>query len=307
MQQSASGFSKERIKCEVCGVGAFAPFADKEGGYCHFCEKYDTDEKNDTKAYQFNQTPVIQPRTKVNTEILRTLPDYEYSNFSKYFDPIFGDAFRSHCWNNFHLRSDCFYNLVIPHYNYDGDLYFVKTMPYLENGHRNKKYGAFSGFHYLDENHCRQKYYTTKSKGFRNCLFNEVALNPKWTAPFNFLEDSPVVLVESEKTVIIASYFESDFIWVASGGVSGLTDDKIKRLYGRKILVAFDNGEKAQEKARNLVEKLNSKGLQAMVHNYFEEDACYPDDYDIADYLIDISLKNNERKYKDESPKKNEK
>ena len=64
------------------------------------------------------------------------------------------------------------------------------------------------------------------------CLFGEHLLpqHPNKT----------VALVESEKTAIICSAMMPQYLWLATGGKSGLTSERLSSLKGRKIIVFPD-------------------------------------------------------------------
>jgi len=64
------------------------------------------------------------------------------------------------------------------------------------------------------------------------CLFGEHLL-PQ-------LQDKTVALVESEKTAIICSAMMPQYLWLATGGKSGLTSERLSSLKGRKIIVFPD-------------------------------------------------------------------
>ena len=52
--------------------------------------------------------------------------------------------------------------------------------------------------------------------------------------------DKTVALVESEKTAIICSAMMPQYLWLATGGKSGLTSERLSSLKGRKIIVFPD-------------------------------------------------------------------
>ncbi len=101
----------------------------------------------------------------------------------------------------------------------------------------------------------------------------------------------PVAIVESEKTAIIASYFYPQFVWLASGGIDGLTAEKWKVLKGRTVtlfpdLKAFD---KWKAKAQEL-----SKIARVTVSEYLEQiatEAERKEGLDLADYLLKLEIK----------------
>ena len=64
------------------------------------------------------------------------------------------------------------------------------------------------------------------------CLFGEHLLPQH--------QDKTVALVESEKTAIICSAMMPQYLWLATGGKSGLTSERLISLKGRKIIVFPD-------------------------------------------------------------------
>ena len=53
-------------------------------------------------------------------------------------------------------------------------------------------------------------------------------------------QDKTIALVESEKTAIICSAMMPQYLWLATGGKSGLTSERLSSLKGRKIIVFPD-------------------------------------------------------------------
>ena len=108
------------------------------------------------------------------------------------------------------------------------------------------------------------------------CLFGEHLLSR--------YPDRTVVLVEAEKTAVIGSGFIPEYVWLATGGRSGL-NDRVNVLLGRKTLVfpdvdAFDYW-KEKFKARPELEVYISDYLQRCAS---EEDMAAH--IDIADWLL---------------------
>ena len=64
------------------------------------------------------------------------------------------------------------------------------------------------------------------------CLFGEHLLPQH--------PDKTIALVESEKTAIICSAMMPQYLWLATGGKSGLTSERLSSLKGRKIIVFPD-------------------------------------------------------------------
>ena len=64
------------------------------------------------------------------------------------------------------------------------------------------------------------------------CLFGEHLLPQH--------QDKTIALVESEKTAIICAALMPQYLWLATGGKSGLTSERLSSLKGRKIIVFPD-------------------------------------------------------------------
>lgn len=115
-------------------------------------------------------------------------------------------------------------------------------------------------------------------ESIRKCLYGEHLLSCH--------KEKPIALVESEKTAIIASIFFSDYIWLATGGISYLSYERIKVLRNRKVVLFPDLGafDLWSEKAKEF-----KKWLDIRVSDYLEKIAT-PEEreqkLDLADYLI---------------------
>lgn len=103
--------------------------------------------------------------------------------------------------------------------------------------------------------------------------------------------DVPVLLVESEKTAVIASYFLPEFVVVACGGAKTLTEKKASALIGRVVYVLTDADEAGREGAQKACEVLYNVGAKPRVEvdgvaliDFLLEDA--PKGYDLADYYL---------------------
>ena len=111
------------------------------------------------------------------------------------------------------------------------------------------------------------------------CLFGEHLLS----VPGN--KAKTVALVESEKTAVIASAIMPRYIWLATGGKSQLSPEKLAVLRGRKV-IAFPDADGY----RQWTEKLSSiVGLAITVSDILEKHATgidSRDHIDIADWLI---------------------
>lgn len=113
------------------------------------------------------------------------------------------------------------------------------------------------------------------------CLFGEHLLSQD--------PDSPVALVESEKTAIICAGLMPRYTWLATGGKSQLNQARLSVLKGCKT-IAFPDIDGYEEWARKLTEL---PGLHITVSPILQHNAT-PEDreahIDIADWLIRYRL-----------------
>jgi len=114
----------------------------------------------------------------------------------------------------------------------------------------------------------------------RQCLFGEHLLN--------VYPSYPIILVESEKTVIIMSHFIQDCIWLATGGKNGcFNSEAMKVLQGRDVTLMPDLG--ATELWKEKASMLSGICLRVHVSDMLEKIATEADrssGLDIADYIL---------------------
>jgi hypothetical protein len=100
--------------------------------------------------------------------------------------------------------------------------------------------------------------------GYYACLFGEHLLS------YNYYQNNTVVLVESEKTAIIGYILIPKYVWLAYGGINGLTENKLKPLIGRNVLIIPDMSENAVEIIYNKIPLLLNIGVYAKVWDMTE-------------------------------------
>ena len=112
----------------------------------------------------------------------------------------------------------------------------------------------------------------------RNCLFGLPQLK-------NAHKDKPVAIVESPKTAIIATAYLTDYIWLATGGATLLTPNRLQVLEGRDITLFPDKS--FYQKWKDTASKLSH------LANFVTSDLIERkggDKTDLADYLTQYSL-----------------
>jgi hypothetical protein len=174
------------------------------------------------------------------------------------------------------------------HLDANGQLVNAKWLKYDAEGHRDKLSQPYSFT--LDE-------VEKKTKRFGFCLYGAHLLRP-------VEEQVPVVVVESEKSAVLASFHYPQFDWVACGAANGITDEKIGDLLGRPIwwlcdadgnapvvkdgapvILAGGKAKLTEGGRRNSsLRKLQAYGTAHVVIDLFPDRT---DGYDIADALRD--------------------
>lgn len=150
--------------------------------------------------------------------------------------------------------------------NREGRIVNAKCILYKPDGHRNKDFIAYS-----------LKQPDDPMQVYRLCLYGEHLLDPE--------KKRPVIIVESEKTALIASFFYGQYDWVACAANTGLTDAKIPALFGRRVIWLCDADIAGRPgKSNSSIRKLEAYQLNHAVVDPFPSRT---DGYDIADHIID--------------------
>ena len=101
-----------------------------------------------------------------------------------------------------------------------------------------------------------------------------------------------IAVVEAEKTAVICSGLNPNFIWIAAGQLQGLNIDKSSCLAGRKVLFFPDlskDGQTFEIWKAKATEIMNKYGCKIIVSDLLERNATATEresGLDIADYLI---------------------
>lgn len=116
------------------------------------------------------------------------------------------------------------------------------------------------------------------------CLFGEHLLPQH--------QNKTVALVESEKTAIICSAMMPQYLWLATGGKSGLTSERLSSLKGRKIIV-FPDIDAFKDWQQKI---FTFPHLDIRISRLLEDNAT-PEEkaahIDLADWLIEFLKDNN--------------
>lgn len=151
-----------------------------------------------------------------------------------------------------------------------------KIMKYDPNtGHRIKNGGGINWIHSI----MKKQQLLPEDYNLVQCLFGEHLLK--------IYPTKVVALVESEKSALIASGVYPEYIWLATGGKSQLSIEKLKVLQGRTVIMFpdVDGFEYWSDKAK----EVEAIGCKVVVSDLLEKNATNEDranKIDIADWLI---------------------
>lgn len=225
------------------------------------------------KTY-FNSIPVSVFKRSFKNKYQDTLSRYLLKNFDEQKVKKVLKKYRVGCANLFGGESTVFWNIAKE--NQSTIILSGKIMKYTKEGNRDKTSG-----------YPKMKWVHNFYKGdwsLKQCLFGDFLLKD---------ENIPVRVVESEKTAIILSILDDkDIINIASGGLYGLKEDKLKRLEPFKVTFYPDKGKAYDywnKKINSYMEE--NKKLRWKVSNILETDKTLEE----GDDLIDKYLKNNSK------------
>lgn len=236
--------------------------------------------QNATKSYTSKKVikdyPLLQPEKPFSfipfDTFKASLKGHETNHFATYLIKLFGVEVASQLVSRYFIGTSKHWNGATVFWQIDGKgkVRTGKIMLYNpETGKRVKE----------PFNHISWVHKAIKQPEFalQQCLFGE-----------HLLQDGtkPVGIVESEKTAVIASRYLPQFIWLAVGSLSNLTESKCKALQGRTVTLFPDgNGfEKWKAKAKEL-----SHIATFTVSDLLERKATEGErkqGLDLADYLI---------------------
>lgn len=159
-----------------------------------------------------------------------------------------------------------FKNTVFAFQDRTGRMVNAKYFLYGKDGKRNKKFEAFS-----------LKQGDDPLKRYMICLFGEHLLDPE--------KKRTVIIVESEKSAVLASWFYPEFDWLACGANTGLSDAKIPAVFGRHVIWLCDADAAGRPgKSNSSLRKLAAYHVKHQVIDAFPNRT---DGYDIADHIVD--------------------
>ena len=273
MIMQAITFSNKRIKCPECNARrGFAPYVGHEREYkgkCHACgllfiplfENINTKAVYKPKTAHKQPVKVIAPPVNYVDEqqVLTSQIDLKKDPFAK---GLIALGIHKHHLIKWNVGRGENGRTLFFYLNINGKYVNTKEIVYKPDLHRDK-----TNF---------PKFLCSKSQGYGQCLYGEWQLQG---AKLN----TPILLVESEKTAIVASYAMPEKIWIATGGATGLTMDKALVLKGKPVFIVVDSDKAGRSNAGKSQELLKDICRIVKIIDLFPEKDS---GQDLADYLI---------------------
>lgn len=286
VMKNVLNFAKNRTIAESCPCGKnnkdgkFSPYVGFVNcGFCHSCGQTflpPIEQERTTTA----RTPITPRPPKIeksisflDVEVMKTtLTNYTDNNFVKFLIERFGTATANELISKYYLGTS-------KHWSGANVFWQIDTKGKIRTG-KIMLYNPTDGKRIKQPKDCVQWVHkVTQQPNFelKQCFFGEHLLNDK---------TKPIAIVESEKTAIISSVFLPQFIWLATGGKTNLTAEKMQVLNGRKVVLFPDLNcfNEWTNKANEF-----SKSMFISVSDLLERKATADEKkagLDLADYLL---------------------
>jgi len=209
----------------------------------------------------------------------KSLSNYNKNHFIHFLNSKFGNEQVKQALDKYHVGTSKHWTgaTVFWQIDIDGKIRTGKVMLYDPiTGKRVKK----------PHNHISWAHSLLKLEHFnlRQCLFGEHLL---------VASNNPVCIVESEKTALVACLYLPEYIWLSTGGLQNLKPELFTKLKSRQVILYPDLG--AYDLWNKKARMLKNENFNVVTSNLLEDNALEEEKekgYDIADYLIDFSRKN---------------
>jgi hypothetical protein len=294
-------FDKNRRRVSECPCGKsnkdckFVPYVDCDiYGYCHSCgETFLPPLEHDKSMVTRSKLPRLKPKTSfIDHDVFERSITYQ-NHFISFLNGRFGIEITKQIVTKYSIGDSSYWQgaTVFPQIDIDGKIRTGKIMLYNpKTGNRVKD----SLRNYIFWIH---KVLKIEDFSLNQCFFAEHLLRGN---------DKPVMIVESEKTAIIASLYLPQYVWIACGGKDGLAVGKCQVLKGRTVTFypdvnSLDHWRKEQAKLSALIPEINFAPVSALLENNPPEEAR-KGSWDIADYLLPLQLPTEENPKLDPLP-----
>jgi hypothetical protein len=283
-----SGFHTRRVPCTLCGSSrSFAPLEiDERCGYCFSCGTYispydNIEDRAPPRSAPVRFRSIAQPRlspdaaqTKLMPRIRESLAyaqklESEVRSKSAFARTLIDLTSYQHLFGWYvGLSADT--SVTFWMRDQTGHIVNGKTMHFQDNGFNRIKSIA-------------PRIEITHSEGGDLPLYgiHQLALDAATNTAHR-----DIILVESEKTAIIASFHDPRRIWLATSGATGLTREKAAPLRDRVIYTLYDNDEAGERGAQHAAQVLSGVNAKARILRLSDFYGALSDGTDIADLIV---------------------
>ena len=278
--------NRRRVKQCPCGKsnrnGKFAPYGGyEEYGYCHSCCNLFKPTQNDNVSMYVPQKQ--KPVSYIDDSVFKqSLSNRTDNKFYQFIVSKFGKGSAEIVFDAYHLGTAARWKGATVFWQVDqgSRVRTGKVMLYDPNtGKRIKHCNDWAHSILL-----RTQHFADFS--LQQCLFGLHLVDGTNV-------DTPIGIVESEKTACIMSLNSPEFIWLACGGLSALNYRKIKALKGHKIVLFPDLGLAEYESPyvlwREKAKEFTTLGINVGVSDILESTATAKmrwEKWDIGDYFV---------------------
>jgi hypothetical protein len=237
---------------------------------------------------QYTEQKVYTPKMEnppsfvPSTIFEQTLRKYKHNNFVQFLANLLGPEKASEACNLYKVGTAKHYQNSTVFWQIDifGNVRTGKIMSYDANTGKRQKYKGFSLINWVHSVLKLPKF------NLKQCLFGEHLLRL-------FPQNKRVAIVESEKTAIIMSSVQDNYIWLACGSASNLNAKMLANLRQREIICFPDIGE-AERKWKAQARNLQEEGFFIYVSDWCENKEGR-DGWDIADFEINNLTQNHDK------------
>ena len=285
--------NRKRVEFCPCGRsnhdGKFVPYVGyTDKGYCYKCPKlfYPDGPASKLVRPEKNKIKPIIPVSYISPKVLKqSLGKYDENTLFQFLIKLTNAETAEKIRKDYFIGTSRFWqgSTVFWQIDAEGKIRSGKILQYAMRPAERCSIGINCGRVKTNEPSVKWVHKLMKEKDFKlkQCFFGEHLLRiyPK----------RKVGILESEKSALIAAAYNTDIVWLACGGVGGLSNEKTKVLEGRNVVLFPDLKmyEVWKERADNMCKKL--KKATTSISDYLERTATADekkDGLDLADFLI---------------------
>lgn len=288
--------SSKKFHCPSCGKKRFVRFIDHETGE-HLDHEFGRCDREVNCGYF--KIPYGNEMTEFNYISQETIPstfhDFNLveksiyrtnqNNFHNYLLSIFGSKISWQIIQKYKIgTAKFFYNgAIFWQIDEQNNVRGGKIIQYQTDGHRTQK------LNWIHSYLLKKKY--INEFNLSQCLFGLHLIQDN--------RNSPIAIVESEKTACIMSAIFPTFLWMACGSLTGITLNKLRPIKNRKIILYPDTslptkGISAYQKWSDYADKFNDLGYEIYISDLLENvtnDEQRKCGFDLADFVNSTSFK----------------